>query len=169
MSSSTDDPSNLLAPGAAADALECVNFRFVSSPPTVKDAKQIKDTIATIQALSAMGVPPKNIRLVFNRLEAKETVEDAFYPLIAFHEDTKSFTLRLKAAIEFSELYQRLQLLGTGIAELLADKTDYKPALRAEKSQEKKARLASMISARRLAASAQENLDEVFAVLTAVK
>jgi len=27
-----DDPSNLLAPDAAADTLECVNFRFVSSP-----------------------------------------------------------------------------------------------------------------------------------------
>ena len=30
MSSSLDDPSNLLAPDAVADALECVNFRFVS-------------------------------------------------------------------------------------------------------------------------------------------
>jgi hypothetical protein len=30
LSSSIDDPSNLLAPDAVADALECINFRFVS-------------------------------------------------------------------------------------------------------------------------------------------
>ncbi|MCE4351924.1 hypothetical protein LYZ86_22400, partial [Xanthomonas hortorum pv. cynarae] len=50
--------------------------------PAVKEAKQIKDTIATIQALAAMGVPAKKIRVVFNKLEADDTVEDAFYPLI---------------------------------------------------------------------------------------
>ena len=56
-----------------------------------------------------------------------------------------------------------------GIAQLLADTTNYKAALRETSSPEEKMRLASMISAKRLAASAQENLDQVFAVLTAAK
>ncbi|XDJ36621.1 MAG: StbB family protein (plasmid) [Burkholderia sp.] len=137
--------------------------------PAVKDSKQIKDTIATIQALAAMGVPAKKIRVVFNRLEADETVEDAFYPLIAYHEDTKAFTLRPRAVIHDSELYQRLRQLGVSVDELLADATDYKAALKEAKSQDEKAVIASKISARRLAASAKENLDEVFTVLTADK
>ncbi|WP_017164635.1 StbB family protein, partial [Xanthomonas phaseoli] len=41
--------------------------------PTVKEAKQIKDTIATIQALAAMDVSAKKIRVVFNKLEADDT------------------------------------------------------------------------------------------------
>ncbi|MBZ5763350.1 MULTISPECIES: StbB family protein [Pseudomonadota] len=134
--------------------------------PTVKEAKQIKDTIATIQALTAMGVPAKKIRVVFNKLEADDTVEDAFYPLIAFHEDKKSFTLRPAAAIQYSELYQRLRALDMTIDELVADTTDYKAQLREAKTPEDKQAIASKISAKRLAASAQENLNSVFAVLT---
>ncbi|CAZ15868.1 hypothetical protein XACN24_15830 (plasmid) [Xanthomonas albilineans] len=134
--------------------------------PTVKEAKQIKDTIATIQALNAMGVPAKKIRVVFNKLEADDTIEDAFYPLIAFHEDKKSFTLKPAAAIQYSELYQRLRALDMTIGELVADTTDYKAQLREAKTSEDKQAIASKISAKRLAASAQENLDSVFAVLT---
>ncbi|ATS78475.1 hypothetical protein LN565_14940 [Xanthomonas euvesicatoria pv. euvesicatoria] len=134
--------------------------------PAVKEAKQIKDTIATIQALAAMGVPAKKIRVVFNKLEADDTVEDAFYPLIAFHQDTKSFTLRPAAAIQYSELFQRLRALNVTIGELVSDTTDYKALLREAKTPEDKQAIAAKISAKRLAASAQENLDSVFAVLT---
>ncbi|MDD2859565.1 MAG: StbB family protein [Acidiphilium sp.] len=143
---------------------EDVDFFVV---PAVKESKQIKDTIATIQTLSTMGVPAKKVRVVFNRLETDETVEDAFYPLFAFHEDTKAFTLRPKAAIHYSELYQRLRQFNTSIPDLLADATDYKAKLREAKSQDEKADAAARISMRRLAGSAQANLDAVFAAITA--
>jgi hypothetical protein len=55
--------------------------------PAVKEAKQIKDTIATITALAAMGVPAERIRVVFNKLEPDETVEEAFFPLYAQGRD----------------------------------------------------------------------------------
>ena len=143
---------------------EDVDFFVV---PAVKESKQIRDTIATIQALAAMGVPAKKIRVVFNKIETDETVEEAFYPLIAYHEDTKAFTLRPKAAIHFSELYQRLRTHNATIAELLADATDYKARLRAADTPEEKAAAAARISMRRLAGSAQANLDAVFAVIAA--
>ena len=135
--------------------------------PAVKESKQIKDTIATIQALAAMGIPAQKIRVVFNKVETDETVEDAFYPLIAYHEDTEAFTLRPKAAIHFSELYQRLRSHNATIAGLLADTTDYKARLREAETPEDKAAAAARISMRRLAGSAQANLDTVFAAIAA--
>lgn len=133
--------------------------------PAVKDGKQIKDTIATIQALGAMGVPAKKIKVLFNKLEADESVEDAFYPLIAFHEDTKAFTLKREATIQYSELYQKLRTYKTTIPDLLSDQTDYKAQLREAKSPDEKTHAAAMISMRRLAMSAQENLDAVYAAI----
>jgi hypothetical protein len=135
--------------------------------PAVKESKQIKDTIATIQALSAMGVPAKKVRVVFNKLESDETVEEAFYPLFAYHEDTKAFALKPKAVIHFSELYQRLRTFKLSVGDLLADQTDYKAKLREATTPNEKAEAAARISMRRLAASAQENLDTVFAAITA--
>jgi hypothetical protein len=79
----------------------------------------------------------------------------------------KGLTLRPKAAIHYSELYQRLRAFNTTIPELLADGTDYKAKLRAAASQEEKADAAARISMRRLAGSAQANLDAVFAAITA--
>lgn len=131
--------------------------------PAVKEAKQVGDTISTIQALTAMGVPAKKIRLIFNRVEVDEVVEDAFYPLFAFYEDTKSFTLRPRAAIQFSELYQRLRPSNRTIPDILSDPTDYKSILQNAKTPESRAEAAGRISMRRLAYSAQSNLDAVFA------
>ena len=134
--------------------------------PTVKESKQIRDTIATIQALAAMGVPANKVRVVFNKVETDETLEDAFYPLIAYHGDTQAFTLRPKAAVHFSELYARLPHDVT-IAELLADPTDPKAELRQAKTPEARSAAAARISMRRLAGSAQANLDTAFAAVTA--
>jgi hypothetical protein len=136
--------------------------------PTVKEGKQMRDTITTIQMLKAMGVPANKIRVVFNRVVTDDTLEEEFHPLFEFHEETKAFTLRPQAALEFSELYPRLRSYNTTIPELLADSTDYKARLRDPAlTKEEKSEAAARISMRRLAGSAQENLDAVFAALTA--
>jgi len=135
--------------------------------PVVKEAKQIKDTIATIEALRVMGVPARKIRVVFNKLEADETVEETFYPLIAYYNDKHAFTLEPGAVIHFSELYQRLRAHKTTIGELVSDTTDYKAKIREAKNDDEKARYAAMLSMRRLAYAAQENLDAVFSKIAA--
>jgi multidrug resistance efflux pump len=53
------------------------------------------------------------------------------------------------------------------VGDLLTDQTDYKAKLREAKTSEEKAEAAARISMRRLAASAQDNLDTVFAAITA--
>ncbi len=131
--------------------------------PAVKEAKQIKDTIAKSQALSSMGISAKKIRLVFNRVEVDEQVEDTFYPLFAYYEDARSFTLRPKAAIQFSELYQKMRPYEMTITDLLLDNTDYRAVLKESKTEGARAEAANRISMKRLAISAQANLDAVYA------
>ncbi|NAP32570.1 StbB family protein [Pseudomonas syringae] len=137
--------------------------------PTVKDSKQVKDTIATIEALKSMGVPAKKITVVFNKLEPGESVDEEFYPLIQYHEASKAYTLRKAAAVDYSELYHKLRRYKVTIPELLADSTDYKAKMReamAANNETEKLRCVAMISMRRLALSANENLDAVFAAIT---
>lgn len=134
--------------------------------PVVKEGKQIKDSIATIEALAAMGVDRKRIVVVFNKLESDETVEDAFYPIIAYHKDMNKFTLKPEAVIHYSELYQRLRQSGASIPDVLGDETDYKTKLRETTDPEQRAEFANRISMRRLAFAANENLDAVFKAVT---
>lgn len=133
--------------------------------PTVKEAKQQKDTIATIDALAALGIPAKQIRLVFNKLDTDETVESCFGPLIGYREAEKKFALNEKAAVEANEVYEKLKPLGKTLADVLADETDYRAALREAKTPEEKQKCISMISVKQLAISAQENLDAVHKAL----
>lgn len=137
--------------------------------PTVKEAKQLKDTIATIAALQAMGVPAKKIFTVFNKVEVDDNVEDAFYGLFAYQEEKRAFTLKPKAAINSSAIYEQLRQHGTTIEKLLADETDYKAGLREARAKSDTAeaeRCAAMIAMKRLAIGAKENLDQVFAAIS---
>lgn len=130
--------------------------------PVVKENKQVKDTIATINALSSMGVPPEKIRVVFNRLDVDDIVEEIFYPLFGYYEDAKNFTLRPQATIFDSELYQNLSTYQTTIEQLLNDSTDYKAKLRETNNPDEKLDIVARISLKRLAGSAKKNLDTVF-------
>lgn len=135
--------------------------------PVVKEAKQMRDTINTIETLAAMGVDAKRIAVVFNRVDVDENVEDTFYPIFNLHAENPAFTLNAKAAIDFSELYQRLRSLDTSIDDLLNDGIDWRAKLRESKDPDERQRIVMRISASRLAKSAKANLDDVFAVLMA--
>ncbi len=133
--------------------------------PAVKESKQLADTIATINALAAIGVESKKIRVVLNRVQVDEEITDVFWPLFQFQKDSQSFVLRPKAAIQYSELYERIQRIRPGnltIPQILADPTDWKLTMVQAKTTEAKAEAASRVSLKRLAISAQANLDAVF-------
>lgn len=130
--------------------------------PATREAKQVRDTIATIKALGGLGVEPTKIRVVFNKLEAGEVPEEVFSGLLDFHRETGAFEWRPGAVIYHSELYQRLRALGRTVDELVADETDWKGRLREASDAEAKQEAAQMISLRRLALSAKGNLDVAF-------
>jgi MinD-like ATPase involved in chromosome partitioning or flagellar assembly len=135
--------------------------RFVV--PTTREAKQTRDTIATIEALAEMGVPPDRIRVVFNRLELGEDVDDVFGGLIRYHQDGGKFTLDRNAVLVDSELFQRLRALNVSIKDLAEHPVEHwKAKMREATDASEKEQCIAMISATRLAASAKENIERCF-------
>lgn len=135
--------------------------------PTVSEKKQQIDTINTIETLAGLGVPPKKIRVVFNKVELEDANDVAriFSVIFGLHAESKCFTLRPQAVVFRNEIFERLHTIKKSVAEIVEDKTDYRAMLREAIDEEAKAHAVSMISAQRLAKSAQKNLDDVYMAL----
>lgn len=133
--------------------------------PVVPASKQQRDTISTIEALAAIGVPAKQIRLVFNLVEPDDNPERVFAGLFEYHGAAKSFTLRPAAVIRVNDIYGRLKGSAEGIADILADQTDYKGKIKTAADPDEKLRYAQLLSIKRLAAGVTEELDGVFKAL----
>jgi len=135
--------------------------------PVVSERKQQADTVNTIEMLAALGVPAKKIRVVFNKVDLDDAgdLPRLFGPVFGFHDAQKGFTLRPEAVLFSNEVFERLRPLKKTVAEVVADATDYRAALREATDEGGKAHAVRMISAQRLARSAQKNLDDVFKAL----
>lgn len=133
--------------------------------PTVSKAKQQRDTISTIDALSEIGVPAKKIRLVFNMVELDEIPERVFPGLIEYHASAKNFTLRPDAVIHLNDIYGKLKGTEQSIPDILRDSTDLKELLKVATTPEEKLRLSRLIGVKRLASGVTEELDAVFKTL----
>ena len=134
--------------------------------PTVPDAKQERDTLATIKALSdEIGIERERIRVVLNRVDPRASLESSFASLFKFHATHRGFILREEAAIHENELFGKLANSTTTISDLLADTTDYKAMIRDAQSPHEKTELARKVSMRRLAVGVNAQLDSVFAAL----
>lgn len=135
--------------------------------PTVSEKKQQIDTVNTIETLAGLGVPPKKIRVVFNKVELEDAndVSHLFGTIFGFYAETKRFTLRPEAVVFKNEIFERLYALQKTVSEIVADETDYRAMLREAKDEDAKAFAVNMISAQRLARSAHQNLEDVYKTL----
>ena len=135
--------------------------------PTVSEKKQQADTINTIKTLAALAVPRSRILVVFNKVEIDDAddLPHTFAALMGFHELEKKFTLKRDAVIYSNEVFERLRALKTSIAAVVQDTTDYREQLRAAQDDAAKEQAKRMISVQRLAKSAWQNLDQVYATL----
>lgn len=133
--------------------------------PTVSKAKQQRDTISTIDALSELGIPAKKIRLVFNMVELDEVPERIFSGLFEYHESEKNFTLRPQAVIHVNDIYGKLKGSDQKIADILQDPTDLKEMLKSATTAEEKLRISRLIGVKRLAAGVTDELDTVYKIL----
>lgn len=133
--------------------------------PTVSKAKQQRDTISTIDALSELGIPAKKIRLVFNMVELDETPSRVFSGLFEYHASEKTFTLKPDAVIHVNDIYGKLKGTEQSIADILNDPADLKEQLKAAKDSDEKLRISRLIGVKRLAAGVTEELDGVFKLL----
>ena len=130
--------------------------------PTIKAKKQQKDTVSTIEALSAIGVPALSIRLFFNQVDVGDKIDVHFSSIIDYQETENKFWLDRSAVVYETELFDRLKPLKTSIGALVADKADYRAKISETNDMTEKHAMVRMLSAQQLALSANDNLDSVF-------
>ncbi|MET0466856.1 MAG: StbB family protein [Chitinophagaceae bacterium] len=133
--------------------------------PVVKEKKQQADTINTIRSLSALGIKAKKIRLIFNKLDIDDIVEEEFNAIFSLHHIEKNFTLIPQAVIYYNEIFEKVKIIGKSISAILADNVNYRQKLRDTQEQKEKEHCVRMIAIKRLAISAQNNLNNVFALI----
>ena len=133
--------------------------------PVMPGAKQIRDAIATLDALSQIGVPSDKVKVILNGLEATETTSTAFAPLLAYLADTKRGSV-VPGHISDSEVYGRLAASGQTIAEVvMQDFGQLELARKTAKSPEERLAVVRAIATLGMAESAQDELDLVWAGL----
>ena len=148
--------------------------------PVVSDRKIMGDTINIISELSGLGVPPKKIKIIFNRIDPddEELLEEVFEPIYAFYnykgdapENPLSplFELSNKWVIFKTEVFETSRNMKNPdgnpltVYELASDPTDYKRLVKETSNPEQKRLYASRLAAVRMAKSAKAHLDSVFA------
>ena len=133
--------------------------------PVVKEKKIQADTVNTIRTLQKIGIAKNKIRVVFNKLEIDEFVTDEFAALFGLAESEKSFIVEPEAAIYCNEVFERLKAVGKSLVDITADKTDYRSQLRQANDEHEKEMCVRMVALKRLAVTANKNLNDVFKIL----
>ena len=128
--------------------------------PVTPPKKQQRDTVSTIETLAQMGVEPERIRVVLNLVEHGDEPRDIF----AWQEKKERF-VAVRAIIRTNELFGLLRGSERSIADLVADDTDYRAAIRATSDPGEKLRLSRRLAMRRLALGVQEDLDAAWDAL----
>lgn len=131
--------------------------------PVVKEKKGQQDTINTIHALRRIGIPPQKIRVLFNKCDLDEAVEDDFSPLFGLPSDL--CTVDAAATIYSNEVFEELKDVGKSLGQLKEDSTDYRAKLRTLTDPTERQECVHMIGIKMLAATANRNLDTVFKAL----
>lgn len=133
--------------------------------PVVKEKKAQADTINTIRALNKIGVGKKKIKVIFNKMDTDETVADEFPSLLGYADAEKAFIVSEDAVIHLNEVYERLKSVGKSLADINADTVDYRAKLKEATTDEDKEYCANRVALKRLAITANKNLDDVFRAL----
>ncbi|MEM5373022.1 StbB family protein [Paraburkholderia azotifigens] len=137
--------------------------------PAVSTAKQQVDTIATLRALSDLGVRATKIRLVMNMVDRKQDLNRGFARLFEFHSRSDVFSMHRDAVIYENPIFEKIKGFDRSIVEIRDDPRDY-VALNAEAmengaSEAEKAHIRQMVALKRLASRVTTELDDVFKVL----
>lgn len=133
--------------------------------PTVPPLKQQRDTIATLVELARLGVPPSRLKLVFNMTEADFPIEQSFFLLLQFLVEHPLAVPNLDCCLGTNEIYARLRGIGSDLATLVSDETDYKTLIVKARDTDEKLALAHKLATRRLAHGVLPELDACFAAL----
>lgn len=130
--------------------------------PVTKENKVLQDTINTLEYLRTIGVSKEKVKIIFNKIDTDDNIEHDFAPIFGYVKHTKSCTANIKSAIKANEVYELLKKVNKSMGDINSDTTDYRAKLKTVSSEEKNQCL-DMIAVKRLAVSANENLDTVYA------
>lgn len=136
--------------------------------PTVKEKKQTIDTVKTIGALEAIGIPKKKIRVILNRVEVDDDIEDEFSALFGLEAAKKNFVINSDCVIYNNEAFDQCKDLGVPLADIVNDQTDYRAQAKVAKDAGDHAeaqRCVKMCLLKMIAISANNNLDQVYKAL----
>lgn len=133
--------------------------------PVTADVKQQQDTIGTLDALHALGVPGKKVRVVFNMLSVDDNPEKIFTGLFRYANDTKNAVVKSDAAMLKMDVYQKMKGIDKSLVEIANDETNYRELIGQTKDDDEKQRYTRMVLLQRGAVSANKNLDAVFKAL----
>ncbi|WP_169295553.1 StbB family protein [Advenella sp. EE-W14] len=133
--------------------------------PVIATGKAQRETIKTVSALVALGVERKRIQVLFNRVDGP--VEDDFLAILTYAEKTGEFIANPEVAVFENDVFELLAEQRTTIADVLADKTDYRQKLREADRKNKKLinQLTNMHSLQALAKPVNRQLDKTFMAL----
>lgn len=127
--------------------------------PNVPDQKSQIDSCATITALIDLGVEAERIRLVFNKIEKIDNIQEDFEKIIEFAE--MSDIAVPSVGIDLSEIYPELRKRKMTIDQLIAI-PGLREKARASKDPVEKRQLSKLMATQRLAIKARKNLLSVF-------
>ncbi len=136
--------------------------------PCVPPQKQQQDTIATLVDLSDLGVPPERLRVVFNMIEPRIPVEQAFYLVRDFLAEHPIAVASPTCQLRRNEIYARIrgkQGKDADLVVLAQDDTDYVRLIGQAPDSAEKMALAQQLATCRLASSVVAQLDACFAGL----
>jgi hypothetical protein len=133
--------------------------------PTVSALKQQQDTIATLVELAHLGVPADKVRLIFNMVDDDIQPAQAFDTVLAFLAERPIAHADLSCRLGNNEIYGRIKGLGSDLAAVVADDTDYKGLIAKTQDATEKLALAQKLATRRLASGVVPELDACFAAL----
>ncbi len=134
--------------------------------PAIPESKVQGETIATVKMLTGLGVPPARIHVVFNRVKADP--QDEFLQVWAFAAAERTCIANAAAAVLENEVFDLLGQRGLTLAAALNDPADYRAKLRELGRNGDPAvwqEYMDLHTIKALGASANANLDEVFACL----
>lgn len=128
---------------------------------------EIKEAIKTIESLSAMGIEPERIKVVFNKLPVDSNIEEEMQIIFNYHKKNRNFTLIKDAVITETPAFHALEAVQKSYSDLLADTTDYRQAIRNTPLENEKERtaLTKLMRAQGYVKTADRELKVVFDAL----
>lgn len=135
--------------------------------PTVKSSKQVMDTLNTLSAIAALGVPRSKIRVLFNRVEEGEAVQKDFSEIFTFARATNEFVIHPQATVYANEVFGRLKSAGLSLAQICADTTPWRERMRSGATPSEVDHAMGMLQIKRMSGGAKANLDAAYDALFA--